>query len=151
MTATSIYSVEVPETWTDHYGHMNEGYYLVAASDASWAFQALLGIGTDYYDETGFAMMTVESHIRFLDEVNKGETITFDCVVLAFDTRKLHIGHIMRIGDKVCATVECLWLHYNHKEGGLVAMSEAVQAGLTEHLVEELPDWAGRQITLKKK
>ncbi len=151
MTAEAIYSVEVPEDWTDHYGHMNEGYYVVAASDASWAFQALLGIGTDYYDETGFAIVTVESHIRYLDDVQKGETLTFDSMVLAFDARKIHIGHVMRIGDKVCGTFECLWLHLNQKEGGLGEMPEAVQERLREHLCEPLPDWAGRQVALKKK
>ncbi len=151
MTAEAIYSVEVPESWTDHYGHMNEGYYVVAASDASWAFQALLGIGTDYYDATGFAMVTVESHVRYLDEVNRGEALTFDSLVLGHDARKVHIGHVMRVGDKVCGTVECLWLHLNHKEGGLGTMSEAVQAKLAEHLADPVPDWASRQVALKKK
>lgn len=151
MTAEAIYSVEVPDSWTDHYGHMNEGYYVVAASDASWAFQALLGIGTDYYDETGFAIVTVESHIRYLDDVQKGETLTFDSTVLAFDARKIHIGHVMRIGDRICGTFECLWLHLNHKEGGLGEMPEAVQQKLREHLSDPAPDWAGRQVALKKK
>jgi acyl-CoA thioester hydrolase len=151
MTAEAIYSIEVPESWTDHYGHMNEGYYVVAASDASWAFQALLGIGTDYYDATGLAMVTVETHVRYLDEVNRGETLTFDSMILGYESRKVHVGHVMRVGEKVCATLECLWLHLNHKEGGLGHMSDAVQAKLKAHLADPLPDWAGRQISMKKK
>ena len=76
------YSVEVPDSWTDHYGHMNEGYFVVAASDASWAFQAHLDIGTQYYDRTGCALVTVETHVRYLAEVSRGERLSFDSLVL---------------------------------------------------------------------
>ena len=75
---SDIYQVDVPESWTDHYGHMNEGYFVVAASDASWAFQARLDIGTAYYDRTGCALVTVETHVRYLAEVSRGECLSFD-------------------------------------------------------------------------
>ena len=37
MTILHVHSAKVQEAWTDHYNHMNEGYYVVAFSDASWA------------------------------------------------------------------------------------------------------------------
>ena len=93
MTILNVYSAEVQDSWTDHYGHMNEGYYVVAFSDASWALQAELGIGTDYFDVSGMAMMTVESHIRYLDGAYRGDTIVFDSMVIDADAKRVHVGH----------------------------------------------------------
>ncbi|MBT6203363.1 MAG: thioesterase family protein [Alphaproteobacteria bacterium] len=151
MSLENIYSVEVPDAWTDHYGHMNEGYYVVAASDASWALQAKLGIGTDYYDATGFALVTVEAHVRYLDEVNRGETLSFNSLILGYDSKRLHTAHVFKVGERECGTIEFMWLHLDHKAGRTAPFPEEIEARLAQHLVTELPDWASRQIGLKKK
>ncbi|MBC6440538.1 MAG: thioesterase family protein [Rhodospirillales bacterium] len=150
MSGLELYSVEVPEAWTDHYGHMNEGYYVVAASDASWEFQAHLGVGTAYFDETGFAMMTVESHVRYLDEVQKGETLRFESMCLGHDARRAIFGHVMRVDDRICATFEAMTLHY-HQEQGVGPMSDEVLAKLATVTPIPLPDWAGRSVAFRKK
>lgn len=146
----TLYSVEVPQGWTDHYGHMNEGYYVVAASEASWALQAHLGIGTDYFDRTGCALVTVESHIRYLAEVQRGETLAFDSLVLGFDARRLHMAHLFRVGARACGSIECMWLHVDSHAGRSVAMPDEVQAALAAIVADELPPWAGRRVALKR-
>ncbi len=145
----STYEVKVPDAWTDHYGHMNEGYYVVAASDASWELQAKLGIGTDYYDKTGCALITVESHVRYLDEVSLGEILSFNSLLLAVDSKRLHIGHTFHVGDRNCGTIECLWLHFDHNAGRVKPFSDDQIRRLQEQLIDESPPWAGRNISLQ--
>ena len=150
MTIPTLYSVAVPESWTDHYGHMNEGYYVVAASEASWALQAHLSIGTEYFDRTGCALVTVESHIRYLAEVQRGETLAFDSRVLAFDARRIHMAHLFRVGERACGSVECMWLHVDSRLSRSVPMPDEVQAALAAVAAAEMPAWAGRSVALKR-
>jgi len=151
MTILNVYSAEVLESWTDHYGHMNESYYVVAFSDASWALQAELGIGTDYFDRTGMAMMTVESHIRYLDGAYRGDTIAFDSLILDADAKRVHVGHVAKLGDKAITTFECLLLHYDTKNEKTAAFPDDVQARLKGLVVEPRPDWSGRAVGIVRK
>ena len=150
MAIPTLYSVAVPESWTDHYGHMNEGYYVVAASEASWALQAHLGIGTEYFDRTGCALVTVESHIRYLAEVQRGETLAFDSQVLAFDAKRIHMAHLFHVGERACGSVECMWLHVDSRLSRSVPMPDEVQAALAAFAAAEMPAWAGRSVALKR-
>ena len=50
---------------------------------------------------TGMAMMTVESHIRYLDGAYRGDTIAFDSMVLDCDAKRAHIAHVAKLGDKL--------------------------------------------------
>ena len=59
---------QVPTSWTDYNGHMNETHYLEAASLATDRFMELIGAGPDYIAQ-GRSYFTVESHVRYLDEV----------------------------------------------------------------------------------
>ena len=147
---SDIYQVDVPETWTDHYGHMNEGHFVVAASDASWAFQAHLDIGTAYYDRTGCALVTVETHVRYLAEVSCGECLSFDSLVIGHDARRLHIGHVFRVGERPCGTIECMWLHLDHQAGRTTAFAPGIEKRLAALVWEEPPQWAGCRIGLDR-
>ena len=151
MTILNVYSAEVQESWTDHYGHMNEGYYVVAFSDASWALQAELGIGTDYFDVSGMAMMTVESHIRYLDGAYRGDTIVFDSLVLDADAKRVHVGHVARLGETVIATFECLLLHFDTKSEKTAPMPEEVQTRLAGLIADPRPDWSGSAVGIRRK
>ena len=64
-----LYAEPLRDDWLDAYGHLNEAYYLVPFSNASWALQEHFGIGVDYFERTGCALYTVESHVRYLNEV----------------------------------------------------------------------------------
>ncbi len=147
---SDIYQVDVPESWTDHYGHMNEGYFVVAASDASWAFQAHLDIGTAYYDRTGCALVTVETHVRYLAEVSRGECLTFDSLVIGYDAKRLHIGHVFRVGERQCGTIECMWLHLDHQATRTTPFPPDVDSRLAALAWRESPSWAARHIGLAR-
>ncbi len=145
-----LHAEPVLDAWLDPYGHLNEAYYLVPFSNASWALQAHFGIGVDYFERCGGALYTVESHIRYLRQVRAPALMEVESLVLASDAKRIHIAHIMRVEGAVCATFECLGLHYDTRAGRSAAMPEAVQAALAAARTAELPDWAGRRVSLQK-
>lgn len=101
---------QVPQTWVDYNGHMNEAHYLTAFSGA--CDQMLLWAGMDAACVAeGHSIFTVETHIRHLDEVQIGDRITVDIRVLQGGGKKLHVWQELRVGERLCATGEQLLLH----------------------------------------
>ncbi len=125
-------------------------YYLVPFSNASWALQDHFGIGAAYFARTGGALYTVESHIRYLEEVRAPALMEVESLVLASDAKRIHIAHVMQVAGRVRATFECLGLHYDTRAGRSAAMPEAVQAALAAARAPVLPGWAGRRVSLQK-
>ena len=65
----NLHREPVQESWLDAYGHLSEAYYLVPFSNASWAYQDHFDIGVTYFEKTGGALYTLETHLRYLKEV----------------------------------------------------------------------------------
>ena len=151
MTVFRFHSEPMQEQWCDAYGHLNEAYYLVPLSNTTWVMQDHFGIGTDYFDATGCALYTVETHLRYLNEVRSPATLEIETLMLGSDAKKIWFAHQMRVDDRICATAEFMALHFNTREGRTMEMPAAVQQDLKAAEVAELPDWAGRQISLVRK
>lgn len=102
---------QVPASWTDYNGHMNETFYLEAGSKATDGFMELIGADSAYIAR-GLSYFTVETHVRYLDEVHAGDMLTVTTQVLNGEGKKMHLFHrIMRGDGAVAATVETLLLH----------------------------------------
>jgi acyl-CoA thioester hydrolase len=151
MTVFRFHSEPLQDSWLDLYGHLNEAYYLVPFSNTTWIMQDHFGIGSAYFDATGCALYTVETHLRYLNDVRSPAIIDIETQILGSDAKKIWFAHRMLVEDKLCATAEFMGLHYNTRESRTMAMPDAVQAQLAAATVTELPDWVGRQISLVKK
>ena len=138
------------DSWADAYGHLNEAYYLVPLSNTTWVMQDHFGIGTDYFEQTGCAIYTVETHLRYLNDVRSPATLQIETLMLGSDAKKIWFAHRMLVDDQLCATAEFMALHYNTREGRTMEMPQPVQAALQAAKVDTLPDWVGRQISLVK-
>ena len=102
---------QVPTSWTDYNGHMNETHYLEAASLATDRLMELVGADAQYV-ASGLSYFTVESHIRYLDEVHAGDQLTITTQVLSGEGKKMHLFHrLWRSDGTLSATVETLLLH----------------------------------------
>jgi acyl-CoA thioesterase FadM len=145
-----LHSEPVRDAWLDAYGHLNEAYYLVPFSNASWALQEYFDIGVAYFERCGAALYTVESHVRYLKEVRAPALMEVGSMVLASDPKRIHIAHVLRVEGVVRATFECLGLHYDTRAGRSTALPEAVQAALAAARTADFPDWAGRGVSLQK-
>ncbi|MFT7554212.1 MAG: acyl-CoA thioester hydrolase [Planctomycetota bacterium] len=151
MSIHRFHSEPLQEAWLDLYGHLNEAYYLVPMSNTTWVMQDHFGIGSEYFDQTGCAVYTVETHLRYLNDVHYPATINIETLMLGSDAKKIWFAHQMLVDDKVCATAEFMTLHYDTRESRTREMPVEVQARLKAAEVGELPDWVGRQISLTKK
>jgi acyl-CoA thioester hydrolase len=151
MTVFRFHSEPLQDGWLDLYGHLNEAYYLVPFSNTTWVMQDHFGIGSEYFDATGCAIYTVETHLRYLNDVRAPATMDIETQIFGNDAKKIWFAHRMLVEDKLCATVEFMALHYNTRESRTMEMPAEVQKQLGAAAVTELPDWAGRQISLVKK
>ncbi len=150
MTVLSLHTEPVQESWLDAYGHMNEAYYLVAFSNAAWPFQDHFGIGTDYFDATGCAVYTLETHLRYVAEVRFPAMLEIKSMVFGSDEKRIHVAHSMEADGKERATVEFMMLHYDSRAGRTAHMPGSVQTALKAAEMPTLPDWAGRRVSLQK-
>jgi acyl-CoA thioesterase FadM len=150
MTILKLHTEPLLDDWLDAYGHLNEAYYLVPFSNTTWALQDHFGIGVEYFERTEGALYTVESHLRYLKEVRAPATLEIESLILGSDAKRIRLAHVMQVDGIERATFECLLLHFDTKAGRTTALPEAVQAALKAAEVAELPNWAGRKVSLEK-
>jgi acyl-CoA thioesterase FadM len=151
MTLLKLHAEPLQEQWLDSYGHLNEAYYLVPFTNANWAILDHFGIGRPYYERTGGAFYTVESHVRYLKEVRFPALLETESIVFGADAKRLRAAHILRVDGVERATFECVMLHFDSKAGRVAPMPGTAQAALKAALAVELPNWAGRGISLDRK
>ena len=151
MTIFKLHAEPLLDDWLDAYGHLNEAYYLVPFSNTSWALQDHFGIGVDYFERTGGALYTVESHLRYLKEIRAPATMEIESMILGSDPKRIRFAHVMWVDDIERATFECLVLHVDTKAGRTAPLPKSVQAALKAAQAAELPPWAGRSVSLEKR
>ncbi len=151
MTTFNFHAEPLQDDWLDAYGHLNEAYYLMPFTNTNWAMQEHFGIGVPYFDQTGCALYTLETHLRYVSEVRKPAHLKVDTIILGFDPKKIWCAHMMVVNDHICATAEMIMLHYNTRTERTVAMPEATLAMLHDARLNNHPDWIGRRISLTKK
>ena len=151
MTTFNFHSEPLQDSWLDAYGHLNEAYYLLPFTNTTWKLQDHFEIGVDYFEQTGCAIYTVETHLRYLNDVRSPAVMDIESIIFGSDAKKIWFAHQMLVEDTVCATAEFMVLHYGTRESRTLEMPESVQAALKQAEVTERPDWAGRQISLQKR
>ncbi len=151
MTVLRLHSEALRDEWLDAYGHLNEAYYLVPFSNATWALQDHFDIGVPYFEQTGCAIYTLESHLRYLKEVRAPATFDIESMILEADAKRIRFAHVMFVDGSERATFECIVLHYDTRNAQTAPLPNSVQASLQAAKVDTLPDWAGRSISLRKR
>ncbi len=151
MNTLKLHSEQLQKEWLDGYGHLNEAYYLVPFSQATWKLQDHFDIGLKYFEETQVAIYTVETHLRYLDEVRYPATMEIESIILGSDPKKIWFAHLMIVEGKLCATAEFLVLHYDTGQNRTTPMPDNIFRDLQQAEIPDKPDWAGRQISLVKR
>ncbi|MDO6585230.1 carnitine 3-dehydrogenase [Salipiger sp. 1_MG-2023] len=101
----------VPVTWTDYNGHMNEAAYLELGTWATDGLMRLVG-ADDGYIASGKSYFTVDTRIRYLDEVARGAMLTVTTQVLSGAGKTMKLFHrVMKDDGTLAATLETLLLH----------------------------------------
>lgn len=139
----------VPAAWADYNGHMNEAHFVTAFSRA--ADRLLLWAGMDAAAiAAGQSVFTVETHVRYLSEVQIGDRIRVTTRVLQGGGRKFHIWHELFVGDTLCATGEQLLLHVDlstrRSTEPRPAMARWLSRAAAAHAGLPLPEGLGRHV-----
>jgi len=146
MTTLKLHSEPLQRDWLDAYGHLNEAYYLLPFSNASWRMQDYFGIGVEYFERTGCALYTLESHLRYVKEVRAPAELAVETMILAADAKRLHFAHQLVVDDTLRATGEFMALHYDTRAAQSAPLPATVLSALQESTVAERPQWTGRRI-----
>ncbi len=150
MTILRLHSEPVQASCLDAYGHLNEAYYLVPFSNTTWKLQDHFGIGVEYFEKTGCALFTLETHLRYLAEVRSPASIEIESIVLGCDAKRIWFAHLMIVDGSLCATAEFMGLHYSTRETRARALPKTVQEALRKATVIKPPSWVGQNVSLKK-
>ncbi len=144
----------VPADWIDYNGHMMDGYYAIAFTEATDAFLDHVGLGAAYREQTGASIYTVESHLCFFRSVRAGARLRYTSQVLGTDAKRMHVLHRMTdatTGDEA-ATNELMFLHVDITTERVTPMPperrRAAEALAAEHAVLLVPPTAGRRIAM---
>ena len=150
MTTLKLHSEPLQTEWLDAYGHLNEAYYLVPFSNTSWIMQDHFGLGVEYFERTGCALYTVETHLRYLKEVRAPAELAVETRILGSDAKRIWFAHSMLVGGEERATGEFMMLHYDTGARRTTPMPADTQAALRAAQVADLPEWVGRRIRLAR-
>lgn len=138
----------VPQSWTDYNGHMNETHYLEVGAQATDRFMEMIGADADYV-AGGQSYFTVESHVRYLNELHAGDRIRVETHVLQGEGKKMGLFHsLLKPDGSVAATVETLLIHMdlNARKTSLPSpeVAETLAKLAKEHSQLEPPEGVGR-------
>ncbi len=141
---------QIPQSWTDYNGHMNEAHYGEAGSNATDRFMELIGADADYI-ASGKSYFTAENHICYMDELKAGERLVVTTQVLKGEGKKMHLFHFMRNGEgKLAATMETFLLHVDLDTRATSLPADEVLAKLEAfakaHEALGMPESAGRYV-----
>ena len=95
--------------WLDSYGHLNEAYYIVAFSNATWPLQNYFGIGDIYFKSTGNTPL-------IFDECNFKLNPTDDTLVIFPSYLKHSVPPHNDKEDRICLAGNVWWELKQNKE-----------------------------------
>jgi acyl-CoA thioester hydrolase len=82
-------AVVAPE-WIDRNGHMSVGFYHIAFETVAEPFFEWLGLTPAFRDRDDSSTFALESHLNFLREVKRNDTLRFESRLLNFDHKRIH-------------------------------------------------------------
>ena len=150
MSVLSLHHEPLQAAWLDAYGHLNEAYYLVPFSNATWKLQDHFGIGVEYYQQPGCALYTVETHLRYLREVRAPAELSIESMILGCTRKAIHFAHFMKVADSIRCSAEFMLLHYSTREEKTIELPDQARHRLMQSVVESPPEWIGSRITLRQ-
>ncbi len=151
MGVLNIHQDRVREEWIDYNGHLSEAYYVLTFGDATDALYDYVGMGPSYRNEMKRSVYTLESHIRYLDEVALGKLMEFNTQLISFDEKRMHFTHEMYVEGRLRATTELIAMHLETSEGGgVIPFPQEVMKILAGLIDGDKPDYVGRSVMMLK-
>jgi acyl-CoA thioester hydrolase len=145
--------------WIDYNGHLYDGYYAVIFAKATDEFLIRIGLDAETRSSTRHTIYTMETHVRFLNEVKLGAALAVSAQILDADHKRARVFLEMRDTDRsiLAATSEQLLMSID--QSGETARSAPwldKTAAILERLVAEdagrtPPAGAGQGIAIRRR
>jgi acyl-CoA thioester hydrolase len=156
VTALITSGTRIRPEWIDYNGHLMDGYYLVAFSDANEAILAELGFGPTYRDRTGCTIYTVEAHVTYRREVSLETPLSISTQLIDHDAKRIHVFHDMvhaEDGERL-ATAELMFMHVRQSTGKVEPFAAEQAARVAEmaaaHAEVERPPEIGQSVGIRR-
>jgi acyl-CoA thioester hydrolase len=124
----TAYREQVREEWLDYNGHLNDASYAIVLTLAHELLLEHLGLSAAYRESHQASMFTVEMHLRYVAEVNAGQTVTAATLVVEADHKRLRLHSELYADGVLAATGECLYLHVDTSAGRTAPLPDDRQA-----------------------
>src|SRR5699024_12591129 len=118
-------------------------FYVLVFGFATDQVMDHLGLDADYRAESKASLYTVESHIRYLDEVALGSQLRVVPHLVSAGEKRLHLAYEMFVADRLVATEEIMALHVDQAADAVVPFPATIAEGI-ERIGTHRPDWVGR-------
>jgi acyl-CoA thioester hydrolase len=153
-TLTCLETAVQPE-WVDYNGHMNDAAYARVLSTATDALLTRLGVDADRRAREGYAVYTLETHIRYLQEVHEAQPLTVAACLVDHDAKRLHVLLTLHGPAATAAATGELMLMGMDTAAGRPApfpesVARAVDALWASHGCAQPPAEAGRAIGIRR-
>ena len=150
-------AMTVEPGWIDYNGHLNMAYYSVLIDRSVDEAFALVGLGPEYVKERGHSFFTAECHVRYLRELQAGETVRTTIRLIDYDEKRIHFFAELFHAQEgwMSATSEQMALHVNMKSKKVVPLPDDVLDRLAAmkvaHGALPAPEAIGRKIGMAKR
>lgn len=139
------YRTQVISDWIDYNGHMSEAFYVLIFGFATDQVMDQVGLGQEHREAHSTSLYTVESHIRYLDEVGLGAQVEVIPTLVSAGSKKMHLAYEMRAAGQLVATEEIIAVHVDQNSGAAAPFPNGVLERL-RMIAHASPDWVGRKL-----
>jgi acyl-CoA thioester hydrolase len=94
----------IPESYRDEMGHMNVMWYTYLFSVAFGKFGEQFGYTEEYFRTNQTGSFALETHVRYLAEVQIGRHVTVRSRAIGRTAKRLHFMHFMTIDETGAVT-----------------------------------------------
>ena len=149
--------MRVEPQWIDYNGHLNMAYYNVLFDRAVDEVYELLGIGAEYLKNHRHSTFTAEVHVRYVRELQEGDSVRVTFQLLDFDSKRFHYFEQLFHATEgwVSATSENMTLHVDMTAKKVAPFSPSILRTFARmkaaHSRLPRPEAAGRRIAMPQK
>ena len=136
---------QVRPEWIDYNGHLNDAQYVGVFSRAIDDVMVQVGMDADYLTRTGTSLFTLETHVRYLDQVLADARLHVTCQVIGVAAKVVWLWFEMESDGRLRATMEALMMHVDTAGGCSAAMPDG-WTSRPQALKVDPPEHAGRSI-----
>ena len=146
--------MRVEPQWIDYNGHLNMAYYNVLFDRAVDEAYELIGVGPGYLERHRHSTMVVETHVRYLRELNLDDSVRVTVQLLDYDAKRFHLFEQLFHATEgwISATSETMTLHVDMASKKVAPFPDPVLRALgamrQAHAALPQPDGAGRRVEM---